>query len=42
LLLKYSYDFEVGVGDASWDTLKAAALAATSATAAFDFSAYLL
>jgi mannan endo-1,4-beta-mannosidase len=41
-LLQYSFDFEIGVGDASWSTLKTAALAAAKAPAAFDFSAYLL
>ncbi|KAH9946937.1 glycoside hydrolase [Amylocystis lapponica] len=36
-------DYEVGLNsDPSWDTLKSAALAAANATAAFDFSAYLL
>jgi hypothetical protein len=39
---QYSYDYEIGIGDASWSTLQNAALAAAQATAAFDFSAYLL
>ncbi|PCH43597.1 glycoside hydrolase family 5 protein [Wolfiporia cocos MD-104 SS10] len=39
----YSYDYEIGlVDDPSWSTLKQVAQDALSATAAFDFSAYLL
>lgn len=37
-----SYDYEVGLNDPVWETLKAAALDAVKATAAFDFSANLL
>ncbi|EGN98370.1 glycoside hydrolase family 5 protein [Serpula lacrymans var. lacrymans S7.3] len=35
-------DFEVGLNDSSWSTLQAAAQAALQATAAFDYSSYLL
>ncbi|KAI0935851.1 hypothetical protein AcV5_004154 [Taiwanofungus camphoratus] len=38
----YSTDYEIRIGDASWDTLKQAAQDALNAQAAFDFSAYLL
>jgi len=38
----YDFDFEIGIGDASWSTLQSAALAAGQAPAAFDYSAYLL
>ncbi|KAI5124677.1 hypothetical protein M0805_004285 [Coniferiporia weirii] len=39
----YGTDYEIGVDvDASWDTLKAASLAALQASSAFDYSAYLL
>ncbi|TFY64043.1 hypothetical protein EVJ58_g2876 [Rhodofomes roseus] len=38
-----SYDYEIGVvDDPSWSTLQQAAKAAAQATAAFEFSAYLL
>ncbi|KAF7986228.1 hypothetical protein HWV62_38679 [Athelia sp. TMB] len=37
-----SYDYEVGLNDPVWETLRAAALDAAKAIAAFDFSAYLL
>ncbi|KAH9924734.1 glycoside hydrolase [Fomitopsis serialis] len=37
-----SYDYEIGLSDPSWGALKQAAQAAAQATAAFDFSAYLL
>ena len=41
--MQFDDDYEIGVNvDPSWDTLKTAALAASSATAAFDYSAYLL
>ncbi|KAG7409071.1 hypothetical protein Forpe1208_v011271 [Fusarium oxysporum f. sp. rapae] len=36
------WDYEVGIKDANWDTLKAAGLAAGKAESAFDFSPYLL
>lgn len=39
---QWGSDFEVGIGDPSWDTLQDAALAALSASAAFDFSEFLL
>ncbi|KAI0344085.1 glycoside hydrolase [Trametopsis cervina] len=35
-------DYEIGIGDPSWSTLQAAAQTASSANAAFDFSAWLL
>ncbi|KIJ62581.1 glycoside hydrolase family 5 protein [Hydnomerulius pinastri MD-312] len=38
----YGYDYEIGVGDASWSPFQAAALAAGQATAVFDYSEYLL
>lgn len=38
----YSYDFEIGIGDASWGTLQSVSKGASSYTSAFDFSAYLL
>ena len=34
-------DYEIGIGDASWSTLQAAAKNAYSTTGAFDFSGYL-
>ena len=34
-------DYEIGIGDASWSTLQAAAKNAYSTTGAFDFSDYL-
>ncbi|KAG9121484.1 hypothetical protein FRC07_002553, partial [Ceratobasidium sp. 392] len=37
----YGYDFEVGVQDPSWDTLKNAALDALTKPAAFDFTPWL-
>ena len=41
--MQFDFDYEIGVNvDPSWDTLKTAALTAASATAAFDYSPYLL
>ncbi|KAF8598376.1 glycoside hydrolase family 5 protein [Ceratobasidium sp. AG-I] len=37
----YGYDFEIGVQDPSWDTLKNAALDALTKPAAFDFTPWL-
>ncbi|EXK36114.1 hypothetical protein FOXG_13531 [Fusarium oxysporum f. sp. lycopersici 4287] len=36
------WDYEVGISDANWDALKAAALASGKAESAFDFGPYLL
>ncbi|TBU28380.1 glycoside hydrolase [Dichomitus squalens] len=36
-----SYDYEIGIGEASWSTLQAAAENAYSTTGAYDFSGYL-
>ncbi|KAM5521047.1 glycoside hydrolase family 5 protein [Fusarium oxysporum f. sp. phaseoli] len=36
------WDYEVGISDANWDALKAAALASGKAESSFDFSPYLL
>ncbi|KAH9924706.1 glycoside hydrolase [Fomitopsis serialis] len=36
------FDYEIGLNDPSWSALQQAAQAAAQATAAFDFSAYLL
>ncbi|KAI0809250.1 glycoside hydrolase [Irpex lacteus] len=38
----FGNDYEIGIGDASWSTLQAAAQAAGQANAAFDFSKWLL
>ncbi|KAI0700430.1 glycoside hydrolase family 5 protein [Cytidiella melzeri] len=38
----FGSDYEIGIGDASWSTLQAAAEAASNANAAFDFSEWLL
>lgn len=40
---QFGQDFEIGVvNDPSWDTLKAAAQAASAANATFDFTPWLL
>lgn len=39
---QYGTDFEIGMGDAFWSTIEAAAQAASKATAVFDYSAYYL
>lgn len=36
------WDYEVGINDVNWESLKSAGLAAGQADAAFDFSAWLL
>ncbi len=36
------WDYEVGINDTNWDSLQSAGLAAGQATAAFDFSQWLL
>ena len=40
-ILQEGSDYEIGIGDASWSTLQAAAKNAYSTTGAFDFSGYL-
>jgi mannan endo-1,4-beta-mannosidase len=38
----YDWDYEVGINDVNWSSLKAAGLAAGQADSAFDFSKWLL